>query len=614
MTTTDSERKLPHWDLDSLFPGLDSEPFHQAMREVATRLDDLDRFLVEHQIAPAPTPSTDMAAVTSTIEGYLERINASGRAFDLLRLYVGCTVDTDSSNDLALRCDSELDLYGVRMQRQMTQFTSWLGKQSAWLPDVLAKSEIARAHALYLQETAQQSRYLMSDVEESLSMELALSGMDAWYKLYAKVSSQLNLPLERDGKTEQLPMSEIQNLALHDPDGNVRQRAAEAEIAGWTSMREPLAAALNGVIGAKVTLNKRRGRTDALHAALDQARMDRATLDVLLSAIQDSLPSFRQYLKAKAVALSKETLPWWDVYAPMGQTNRRYTYSETQAFITTQFERFSPSLGDFARRAFELNWIDAEPRVGKQGWAYCRGVPGAAISRVLCNFDGSLMSVSWIAHELGHAFHSHCQAGKTRQQCETPTILTESASLFCETLIMDQAIANVANPQEELALLDTFLGTALLNVVYTLTAYRLETEVFERREKAELSADELREISQRCQAAVYGDGVDSNHLHTYTWTWFPHIFFPGVSFYNFPYAFGLLFSLSLYAQYQQRGNAFIPEYEALLASTGEVMPSELAVRFGINLREPGFWQASLGLIEKRILRFQQLCSMPKDQE
>jgi pepF/M3 family oligoendopeptidase len=605
MTNVDATEKLPHWDLVSIYPGLDSVSFEQAVHELAIRVDDLDQFLIDHELAQDST-STDIVAM-SIIEGFLEQMNAILRVNATLRLYVWCIVDTDSSNESALRKLSELDQFNLRIKQLTNRFQSWLGRQSHVLSEVLSQSELARAHALYLQETTGQSRFLMSDAEESLAAELALSGMNAWYKLYAKVSSQLNLPFERDGKITQLPMPEIQNLALFHPDGNVRQRAAEAEIAGWASMREPLAAALNGVIGAKITLNKRRRRTDAIHAALDQARIERATLDVLLSAIQDSLPSFRRYLKAKAVALGKEALPWWDVYAPMGQVDRRYRYAEAQAFITTQFESFSPRLGNYARRAFELNWIDAEPRAGKQGGAYCNGIPGVDETRILCNFDGSLAQVFAIAHELGHAFHSHCQTGKTYQQIITPATLGESASLFCETLVTDKALANSASPQEELAILDTFLGTAMLNVVSTLPAYLLEREVFERREKAELSADELCELSLRHQVAVYGDAIDSNHHHIYTWAWVPHIFFPNISFYNFPYSFGLLFSLGLYAQYQQRGETFIPEFETLLASTGEAMPSELAARFGINLSEPGFWNASLGLIEKRIQRFQQIC-------
>ena len=611
MTNIDDLGKLPHWDLNSIFPGLDSEAFYKSMRDMESRLDDLEKFLIEYQIIPKPSTATDIGVVTSAIEGYLERMNSLMRVYNTLRLYVRCILDTDSSNSPAQRRSSELDTYNVRIRQQTTLFQSWLGNQIALLPDILSKSAAAQSHALYLWETAEQSRYLMSDVEESLAAELAQSGIYAWSKLHGTVWANLDVPFEQDGKIEYLPMPMIQNLAMLNPDGNIRQRAAEAEVAAWASIREALTAALNGVKGTMVTLNKRRGRTDALHAALDQARIDRATLDMIFSVIRDYLPSFHRFLKAKASALGKENLAWWDVNVPMGQADRLFTFSETQTFITTQFEQFSPRLGNLAKRAFEQNWIDAEPRAGKQGNAYCNSVPGTEIARILCNFDGSLMQIFGIAHELGHAFHRNCQAGKTIQQWQTPITLAETASLFCETLVTDKAIASASSLQEELAILNTFLGTAFTNVVDTTQAFFFEKEVFERREKAELSADELCEISQRWQTAFFGNGLDSKHIHPYAWAALPHQFLPSISFYNFPYSFGMLFSLGLYAQYQQRGIEFIPEFESLLASTGEVMPTELAARFGIDLREQFFWQSSLELIEKRIQRFEELCILTK---
>jgi len=483
-----------------------------------------------------------------------------------------------------------------------------LGKQGNWLEDVLSGSESARAHILYLREAIEQSRYLMSDAEETLAAELAQTGMNAWKKLHGTIWSQLQVPFERDGKIQNLPMPMMQNISLYDPDPTVRQRAAEGEVAAWATMREPLTAALNGVMGTKILLAKRRGRRDVLHAALDQARIDRLILDAMLDSARDALPAFRDFLKTKAKLLGKESLAWWDIDAPIGETTRRFTFQETQAFITSHFETFNPRLSAFAQHAFAHNWIDAEPRAGKQGGALCMDIPGTGVSRILCNFDGSLAQVLAIAHELGHGFHSHCQAGKTRYQSASPMTLNESASLLCETLVTDQAIAGAASPREELALLDTFLSnTAIVKVVFSLLLYDFEKEVFERREHSELSADEVCETIQRHQANIYGDGVDPKRLHPYQWAAMPHFFFPGISYYNFPYTFGLLFSLGLYAQYQQRGTAFIPNFEALLASTGEAMPLELAARFGINLRERSFWQASLKLIEQRVQRFQKLC-------
>ncbi len=609
MADMDTAEKLPHWDLDTIYPGLDSQPFHQAVSELATRLDDLDQFLAAHQITGSPphAPATlNAEAAGATVEAYLQRMDAAMRLNATLRMYVWCILDTDSSNEAASRQLSALDPYFLRLKQQSSRFQAWLGRQSQ-LPEIIAGSETARAHSLWLLETAEQSRFLMSDAEESLAQELSLSGMNAWSKLHGTIWSQLEVPVERDGKIERLPMPVVQNLALNDPAAEVRQHAAQAEVAAWAGMREPLTAALNGVIGAKITLNKRRGRTDALQGALDQARIDRVVLDTLWDSIQDCLPIFHRFLKSKAVALGKDRLAWWDVLSPVGQAERRFTYREARAFITAAFDQFSPHLGDFARRAFERNWIDAEPRAGKQGGAYSAQVVGTGVSRILCNFDGSRDQVFAIAHELGHAFHTDCQTGKTFQQCLTPMTLAESASLFCECLATDRGLAEARSPQEEAAILNTFLGSTLLNVIWPLILYGFEKEVYERREKAELSADVLCEMVQRQQSSAYGDGVDPAHLHPYFWAGLPHLFLPGISFYNFPYPFGMLFSLGLYARYRQRGAAFVPEYEALLASTGEATPLELAGRFGMELRERSFWQAGLALIEGRILRFERLC-------
>ena len=610
MTPASMTEKLPHWDLDSIFPGLESAPFEQAVHELAARIAALDQFLVEHDTAQV-SASTVLAAA-GFIEGYLEQMDAVMRLNSPLRLYVWCIVDTDSSNELALLKLSELDSLNVRIKQQTTQFQGWLGRQKPLLAEIFSKSGLAQAHSLYLQETADQSRYLMSVAEESLAAELALSGINAWSKLHGTIWSQLTIPFEQDGKIEQLPMPMIQNLARSDSNGEVRQRAAAAEVAAWAGMRAPLTAALNGVSGAKITLAKRRGRPDVLHSTLDQARIDHSILEAMLDSVREALPSLRSYLKTKAHAFGKESLPWWDVLAPIGKSERRSTFQEAQEFITDQFDQFSPRLGAFARGAFKNHWIDAEPRPRKQGGAYCNGDYGTGISRILCNFDGSRQEVFTIAHELGHAFHVHCQTGRTFQQILTPMTLSESASLFCETLVTEQALATVDSPQEELAILNNFLVTAMMNVVGTLSSYLFEQELFKRRAQADLSADELCDLSRQFDLEIFGDALDADLVHPYGWAAIPHSFFPNISFYNFPYACGLLFSLGLYARYQQRGPAFVPDFESLLASTGELMPSELAARFGINLCEPGFWQASLGLIGKRIQRFQQIDSISKE--
>jgi oligoendopeptidase F len=234
------------------------------------------------------------------------------------------------------------------------------------------------------------------------------------------------------------------------------------------------------------------------------------------------------------------------------------------------------------------------------------GIKAVEESRILCNFDGSLEQVSTVAHELGHAFHNDCQVGKTILQTITPMTVAETASIFNETIITNAALGQAKTSEETLAILEAQLINASQIVVDISSRFLFEKEVFERREKSELSADDFCEIMLRCQKDTYGDGLDERYLHKYMWAWKPHYYSPSFSFYNYPYAFGLLFGTGLYAIYKERGKQFTKDYERLLASTGEGTPAELAATFGIDIGKPDFWQGSLNVVEERIQQYLKL--------
>jgi oligoendopeptidase F len=593
---------LPHWDLSNVYPGLESKAFKGAVGEVKAKLDDLDAYMMEHQIRRAGATPESSQQLAEIIGGFVDRMNELVRLFGTLGSYVHSFVSTDSYNTTAKRLESELEVLGVRLERQGVFFQGWLrtiAEDPDALPAALEHDGSAKEHAFFLQETTEQSKYLMSEAEETLASELSLSGATAWAKLQGVVSSQVKVPFEREGKVEDLPVTVIINFRNH-PDEDVRRRAYEAEIKAWETVREPLAACLNGVKGSVITLYKRRGRTDPLHETLDQARIDRETLDALLSAMRDSFPTFRRYWHSKAERLGKPALAWWDLWAPVGRFERRYTWTEAKDFVLGQFATFSPGLEGLARCAYDNHWIDAEPRDGKRGGAFCMRVQAVEESRVMCNFDGSLDQVSTIAHELGHAYHNETQKGKTPLQRRTPMTLAETASIMSETIVTDAALAQAQSPDEELAILETFLLNASQVIVDIYSRYLFESEVFERREKAELSADDFCEIMSRAQKETYAEALDPGELHPYMWTWKPHYYIPSLSFYNFPYAFGLLFGLGLYAIYQERGADFLGDYDALLRSTGEGTAAELAARFNIDVKQPAFWEGSMKVIAERI--------------
>jgi len=596
---------LPHWDLSNVYPGLESREFSDAVTEVKAKLDDVDAYIEEHQIGRGGARPKDSGQLAETIGGYVDGMNDLIRLFGTLEAYVQSFVSTDSYNTKAKRLESELEMLGVRLERQSVFFQGWMRtitEDPKALPAALEHGGSAKEHSFFLKETAEQSQYLMSEAEETLASELSLSGATAWAKLQGVVSSQVKVPFDREGRVEDLPITVLINLRNHG-DEDVRRRAYEAEHEAWERVSEPLAACLNGIKGSVITLYKRRGRTDPLHATLDQARIDRETLETLLGVMRDSFPMFRRYWHSKAERLGKPALAWWDLWAPVGRAERRYEWDEARDFILGQFATFSERLADLARRAYDNQWIDAEPRDGKRGGAFCMSVLGVEESRVMCNFDGSLDQLTTIAHELGHAYHNETHKGMTPLQRRTPMTLAETASIMCETIITDAALAQATSADEELAILETFLLSASQVIVDIYSRYLFETEVFQHREEAELSADDFCEIMIRAQKETYAEALDGDHLHRYMWTWKPHYYIPSLSFYNFPYAFGLLFGLGLYAIYQERGDDFLEDYDALLRSTGEGTADELAARFGIDLKEPAFWQGSMKVIEERIHRY-----------
>lgn len=603
-----SSEKLPHWDLSNVYPGLDSPEFEQSYGKVVSLLDNLDEYIERKQISRSDALSSDadLSQLSERITEMVDRLNTIFSLVYTLNSYVSSFTSTDSYNTQAKRLYSQVQAQIVRAQQAEMLFAGWLGGIGNNLSEIIEFNSTASEHAFYLQDWADRSRYLMSASEESLASDLSLSSLRAWRNLQGTITSQLSIDFNLDGEVKSLPLPALQNIRRYNPDSVVRQRAFEAEIKALESVREPLAACMNGVKGFTNVLNQRRGREDAIHPSLETSRIDRATLEAMLSAMQSSFPTFRRYLKAKARRFNKKSLPWWDLFAPVGKYNRKFNWSESQEFILDNFGSFSGDLAAFTRHAFDQNWIDAEPRDGKRGGAFCMRIPDLEESRVLCNFDGSLDQVSTIAHELGHAYHIECQKGKKFLQYQTPMTLAETASIFCETIIMESALQAASSPDEKLAILETILVGDTQVIVDISSRYMFEKEVFERREQADLSADELCEIISQAQKATYGEGLDENHLHPYMWAWKPHYYLEDISFYNYPYAFGLLFSTGLYAIYQQRGVEFVPQLQDLLASTGLANAADLASRFDIDIRSIDFWEDSLEVIRQRIERYLEL--------
>jgi len=590
---------LPRWDVSNIYPSLKSIEFDAAFQDTTAQIDYLTNFFIDQlESSNTETAQTKLANITAES---LERLNTLLERSGTVRAYIMAFETTNSRDKFARKKMSEFELLDAKILLLIKKFQIWIGKISPVLDGIIANNGTNSLHEFALREAEKNSKFMMSEKEESLAAELNMAGAGAWNKLQGTLTSQLTVEFELDGTTQKLPMPALINLHSH-PEETIRHRAYLAEMSVWKTIEEPLAAAINAIKSTSITLNKKRGRKDTLEFSIDETKIDHQTLEAMLSAMRDSFPAFHRYFLTKAKRLGKEKLAWWDIFAPTGKLNRTYKWDQARDLISTNFEKFSPDLAAFSRKAFDNNWIDAEPREGKQGGAFCMSLPQARESRILCNFDGTLDQVITIAHELGHAFHNECafNAKKTPLQQDSPMTLAETASIMCETIVMQAVLNSTVNPLEKLGILETSLIGDAQVIIDIYSRFIFEKEVLKRREDYELSAEDLCEIIESAQKATYGEGLDERYLMKYMWTWKPHYYSASNPFYNFPYSMGLLFSTGLSAIYQQKGASFLPDYTNLLSKTGEATVAELAGSFGINTREKKFWADSLQVILEKI--------------
>ena len=585
--------QLPTWDLTQYFPSLESEEFRTELQDV--------KGLIQNSVAAvdAATGNPDTDAVHFVRE-YLEASKALTQRLDVIIPFIYGHSAVNTRDVQAIKAMSEIQIAMIPLQQAQTRFTAWLGEQD--VERIIAGSDIAREHEFVLRQGKIDATYLMTDAEESLASELTLSGGNAWGDLQSQVSSQIMVTFEKlPGETVTLPMSDVRNLA-NDPDRDVRRRAFEAELKAWKQWETPIAAALNGVKGEHGTLSSKRGWDTVLTEALHRNHIDQETLDAMMSSARDAFPDIRRYWAAKAKAMGLEKLAWFDITAPMSENPREWQWDEGMDFILEQFGGYSDKLRDMVQQAMDENWIDAPPREGKVGGAFCMGtIPGK--SGVLTNFTPSFDAVSTMAHELGHAYHNLCQIDSSPLWGRnTPMTLAETASTFCETILRKAAIQQ-GTEEEKFSILDGGLVDAGQIVIDITSRFLFEQSVFERRDKGLLTADEFSELMLAAQRETYGDAITEETLHPYMWAVKSHYYSSNYAYYNYPYMFGLLFGLGLYAQYQQNPDQFKANYDDLLASTGSADAATLAARFGIDIRSKDFWTASLDVIRQDIDEF-----------
>lgn len=531
---------------------------------------------------------------------FLNRFNDLDDLVSNLYSYASLTYQVDTGNmDAAKMIEGiqahipTLTLLDVKVQQLLKK-----------IPDLdafIAKAPGLDNYRFHLETAIKEAAHLLETKEELLLSEMQNTGSRAWSKLQDQIVS--NLSGEFRGKEATLT---VLRSKAYEADASIRKDAYEAELTAYHKKEKESAACLNAIKGEVITVANKRGYASPLHMTLESSRMDKETLETMMSCIEEYLPHFRRYLTKKAELLGhKNGLPFYDLFAPVGDVDMRYSYDQASQMIVKQFSSFSPKLGDFAAHAFSSDWIDPFPREGKVAGAFCANLHGIKESRIMSNFTGSFNDLTTLAHELGHGYHGECLKDALAINSNYPMPLAETASIFCETIVFNAALDDASVEETKVILENEILGATQV-IVDIYSRYLFETELFEKRKTASLSVPELKEAMTNAQKKAYGNGLDEAFLHPYMWMCKPHYYYAERNFYNFPYAFGLLFAKGLYALYQNDTDSFVAKYDELLLATGCNNIHDVLKIVGIDSHQPDFFRGSLETIKQGIDRF---CSM-----
>lgn len=576
-----------NWNLDKLYLSFEDTKFINDIELLKQKISEYT------EISNAIEQMEDKKG----LETYIQKVSELTTLINNLDAFVSLTLSEDTTNESALKYSDILENLLTQLVEPNVTIEKWISSLENL--DVLASdSNLIKEHIYILKEIKTLNAYNLDAKEENIIAKMKNTGSNAWLKLKDQLISTHKV--EIDG--EKLPLTVVLNMA-YDSSSEVRKKAYEAEIASYVSIEQGVAACLNAIKGEVLTECELRGYNSPLEHTLLTSRMSKQTLDTMLNAMKQYLPVFQKYLKTKAKMLGYENgLPFYELYAPVNETDMKFDYEKGSQFVIDQFNTFSSNLANFAQKAIKESWIDVYPKEGKVGGAFCLNLHGIKESRFLLNYGDSFSDVVTLSHELGHGFHGECLKNETVLNSDYPMPIAETASTFCETIIKKAALRQ-ATREEALSILETEICDCTQVIVDIYSRYLFEKNFFEERKTNALSVERIKQLMTEAQKEAYGDGLDSNYLHPYMWTWKPHYYYANSNFYNFPYAFGLLLAKGLYAMYLKEGESFTRKYELFLSETGKNSLEEVAKSVGIDLNDEQFWLDSLKIIEEDINEF-----------
>lgn len=580
------------WDLESIFSGgPNSEELGNKIALLKDQIAEFDTLVEGWQ----PTEGNPEAKTFATILENQETIeDGLGQA----RTFSNAHLSADMNDTISLSHLNHIGELISQYSNTSTKISKKIEsiKDSDW--DSLLKEEPFASVSFRLNEIRTKARDLLSTEEERAISKLSLDGHNGWNDLYNDLVATIQVPIEEDGKINYYSAGQAHNKLAGEENPAKRQEILQAWENAWQEKAPLFATTLNRIIGFRLTNQELHDEDNYMNPPLRYNRLKEETLITMWDTINKNKDRVVDFMNRKAELIGVDQLSWADVEAPISVGDfqaKTYTYNEAAEFIMEHFEKVSPEMKKLAQTAFEDRWIEAEDRPNKRPGGYCAGVPESNESRIFMTYSGTADNVSTLAHELGHAFHSSVLNDEPSLNQDYAMNVAETASTFAEMVVSDATIKNASSDEEKLVLLDGKISRAAVMFMDIHSRFLFEKSFYDERQKGLVSSDRMNELMLEAQKEAFVDSLST--YHPTFWASKLHFYMTGLSFYNFPYTFGFLFSLGIYSRSKNAGKDFESNYIKLLQDTASMTTEDLAKKhLDVDLTQPDFWQDAIDTV------------------
>ncbi|GEL78598.1 M3 family oligoendopeptidase [Tenuibacillus multivorans] len=583
------------WDLEVFFKGGSESPeFRKHLDQTKDRVRTYAEQLKDFKTPKSASKADQVAETLNQAADILMSVSQAGA-------FVSCLEAQDMSDQKASALRSEITEMSALFNSAFNILKQKLAKTDENVWNELLNHEKLSELNFVLNEWRTQAQEQLSEDEEALITALSVDGYHAWGQMYNTIVGGMTVTVNVESEEKELSVGQANNLLSHE-NPEVRKEVFEKLEATWKEKENLFAKTLNHLAGFRLNTYQKRGWDNVLKEPLDINRMQQDTLYAMWGAISKNKDPFVDFLYRKAKLLGKEKLEWYDLGASTQKNKKKLSYDDGAAFILEHFEKFSPKMANFAKTAFEDAWIEAEDRPGKRPGGFCTGFPLSEQSRIFMTYSGSMSNVATLAHELGHAFHSYALKGVHPLNRRYAMNVAETASTFAEMIVADASLKQASSESEKVALLEDKLQRSVAFFMNIHSRFLFETRFYEERKNGFVPASRLNELTDEAQREAYCDAVNSTSPSF--WANKLHFHITGVPFYNFPYTFGYLFSLSIYAKALEEGTNYEDKYMALLRDTAVMTVEDLAMKhLGEDITKESFWEKGIELCKNDVKEY-----------